>query len=118
MVGSVSTQIYGKPRFADVIREKLIDVKPDGSFRLDTRYFGFLDSNVMTNDRFCQLFEGPPRHPESRITGRERDLAASVQQVVEEVVVALSRHARQITNSRNLVLAGGVLASALLFAAL
>ncbi len=99
---------YGAPRYADTIRRQLIDIKPDGSFRLNTDYFGYLDTNVMTNERFCELFGGPPRKPESRITRREMDLAASIQKVTEEAVLALARHARQITGCRDLALAGGV----------
>jgi carbamoyltransferase len=99
---------YGRPRFVDVIRDKLIHVKPDGSFRLDLRYFGYLDGNVMTNERFHTLFGGPPRAPEARITAREMDLAASIQVVTEEIVSALARHARELTGMDNLVLAGGV----------
>jgi carbamoyltransferase len=99
---------YGRPRYADRIRERLIHQKPDGSYRLDMDYFGYLDSNSMLNDRFCALFDGPPRQPESRITRREMDLAASIQQVTEEVVLALARHAREATGLDHLCLAGGV----------
>ena len=99
---------YGEPRYADRIREHLIAVKPDGSYRLDMRYFGYLDSERMTNDRFHDLFQGEPRKPESRITRREMDLAASVQVVTEEVVLGLARHAHDVTGSENLCLAGGV----------
>ncbi len=99
---------YGKPRFVDKIRENLIHTKPDGSFRLNMEYFGFMDSNVMTNKRFDELFGGPPRSPESKISRREMDLAASVQVVTEDVVLGLARHAREITGMENLVLAGGV----------
>ncbi len=99
---------YGTPRFADAIREHLIAVKPDGSFRLDLDYFGFLDGDRMTNERFHALFEGPPRRPESRITRREMDVAASIQQVTEEVMLGLARHARELTGMRDLCLAGGV----------
>jgi carbamoyltransferase len=99
---------YGKPRFADRIREKLVHVRPDGSFHLSTGYFGFMDSNVMTNELFDELFEGPPRKAESRITRREMDLAASIQQVTEEMVLGLARHTREITGQENLTMAGGV----------
>ena len=99
---------YGRPVYADAIREHLIDVKDDGSFRLNTDYFGFLDGNVMTNETFDTLFGGPPRRPESRITRREMDLAASVQEVLEEVMLKLARNARALTGSQNLALAGGV----------
>ncbi|MCD9145099.1 carbamoyltransferase family protein [Streptomyces albireticuli] len=99
---------YGKPRYAGLIREKLIDVKPDGSFRLDMRYFEYLRGEVMTGRGFERLFGGPRRSPEGPLTEREFDLAASVQQVTEEVVVKLARAARERTGEKNLVLAGGV----------
>lgn len=99
---------YGKPRYAGLIREKLIDVKPDGSFRLDMRYFEYLRGEVMTGRGFERLFGGPRRSPEGPLTEREFDLAASVQQVTEEVVVKLARTARERTGESNLVLAGGV----------
>jgi carbamoyltransferase len=99
---------YGEPRYADLIRRELIDVREDGSFSLNMSYFGYLDGLVMTNDRFAALFGGPARKPESRITRREMDLAASIQQVTEEIVIRLARHAREITGKRNLCLAGGV----------
>ena len=99
---------YGRPRYADQIRSELIDVKPDGSYRLNLKYFGYLDGLVMTNDRFADLFGGPARTPESRISRREMDLAASIQKVTEDVVFQLARHTRQVTGEKNLVLAGGV----------
>jgi carbamoyltransferase len=99
---------YGRPRYADRIRERLIFVKPDGSYRLNMDYFSYLDSNSMVNERFCELFDGPPRQPESPITRREMDLAASIQEVTEEVVLGLARHARAVTGLENLCLAGGV----------
>ena len=99
---------YGTPRYAEVIREHLFHQHEDGSFRLATEYFGFLESDRMTNARFHQLFGGPPRKPESRITRREMDLAASIQKVTEEAVLCLARHAREVTGASNLCLAGGV----------
>jgi carbamoyltransferase len=99
---------YGKPLFANKIREHLIDVKDDGSFRLNTEYFGFLDRNVITSEAFDRLFGGPPRTPEARITRREMDLASSVQVVLEEVMLKLARHAKTLTGAKNLALAGGV----------
>jgi carbamoyltransferase len=99
---------YGQPVFADTIKEYLIDVKDDGSFRLNTEYFGFLDTNIMTNAAFHGLFGGEPRKPESRITRREMDLAASIQWVLEEVMLKLARFAKEVTGATNLVLAGGV----------
>jgi carbamoyltransferase len=100
---------YGKPRYADQIREHLIAVKPDGSFRLNLEYFEYTRSmRRLTNDAFHALFDGPPREPESRITRREMDLAASIQLVTEEVVSKLCHHLRDLTGKRNLCLAGGV----------
>ena len=98
---------YGEPRYADRIRN-LIHVKTDGSYRLDTSYFGFLEGERMTNERFHALFGGPPREPESPITRREMDLAASIQLVTEEVFLGLARHARELTGCTRLCLAGGV----------
>lgn len=99
---------YGEPIYEDLIRQKLIHVCEDGSYRLDTSYFGYLDSNEMVNDRFAELFGGPRRLAESRITRREMNLAASVQAVTDDIVLRCARHAGEVTGSRNLVLAGGV----------
>ena len=99
---------YGKPRYAALIRERLIDVKPDGSFRLKMDCFEFLRGQVMTGRAFEQLFDGPRRRPEGRVTEREFDLAASVQEVLEEVVLKLARTARSLTGESRLCLAGGV----------
>lgn len=99
---------YGTPRYADLIRERLIDLKPDGSFHLDMRYFAYLRGQVMTGRRFAELFDGPRRRPESPLTEREFDLAASVQQVTEEAVLRLARTAQQRTGETRLCLAGGV----------
>jgi carbamoyltransferase len=99
---------YGEPRYAGLIREKLIDVKPDGSFRLNMRYFEFLRGQVMTGRGFEKLFGGPRREPEGELTRREFDLAASVQLVTEEVVVKLARTARERTGESRLCMAGGV----------
>lgn len=99
---------YGEPKYADLILEKLIDVRPDGSYRLHTECFGFLDGMVMTNERFHAVFGGPPREPESLITRREMDIAASVQRVTELIVLRTAQHLQRETGERNLVLAGGV----------
>ncbi|MBN0049114.1 carbamoyltransferase [Streptomyces actuosus] len=99
---------YGRPRYASLIRERLIDLKPDGSFRLDMRYFAYLRGQVMTGRGFEKLFGGPRRTPESPLTEREFDLAASVQAVTEEVVLRLARTARERTGESRLCLAGGV----------
>ncbi len=99
---------YGEPRFADTIRRELMDLKADGSFRLNMAYFTYPVGLRMTGRRFADLFGGPPRAPEGPITQRELDLARSVQLVTEEVVLALARHVHRETGERNLCLAGGV----------
>ncbi|MCE2947086.1 MAG: carbamoyltransferase [Betaproteobacteria bacterium] len=99
---------YGQPRYAQRILDHLIDLKPDGSFRLDMQYFNYCTGLTMTNDRFHQLFDGPPRTPESLLTQREMDLAASIQAVTDEVMIRLSRSVAAETGHRNLCLAGGV----------
>ncbi len=99
---------YGEPKYADLILEHLIDVKPDGSFKLNMDYFDYCTGLTMTNDRFDQLMGGPPRGAEERLDQRHMDLAASVQAVTEEVVVRLGRSIAQETGQRNLCLAGGV----------
>jgi carbamoyltransferase len=99
---------YGVPRFADTIRKHLIDVKDDGSFRLNMDYFDYCTGLTMTNDKFSDLFGGPPRSPEAELTQREMDLAASVQVITEEIVIKLARGVARETGERNLCLAGGV----------
>lgn len=99
---------YGEPRYVDVILRELIDLKEDGSFRLNLRYFNYPVGLTMTNQRFNRLFGGPPRRPESRLTQREMDLACSIQHVTEEVMFRLARQVRRETGMKNLCLAGGV----------
>src|SRR6202453_3028900 len=99
---------YGEPAFADVIRRELIEVKSDGSFRLNLDYFYFLRGTTMTNGKFHALFGGPPRGPEEKIERRHMDVARSIQLVTEEIMLKLARHAREVTGSKNLCLAGGV----------
>jgi carbamoyltransferase len=99
---------YGEPRFAATIFENLIDLKPDGSFRLNLDYFDYCTGLTMTNARFDALFGGKPRDPESLLTQREMDLAASIQAVTEEVVLRLARGLARETGAKNLCLAGGV----------
>jgi len=99
---------YGEPKYAGRILEHLIDVKPDGSFRLNMEYFDYCTGLTMTNRRFDELFGGPPRRPEDRLTQREMDLAASIQAVTEEVVLKLAEGIRRETGETNLCLAGGV----------
>lgn len=99
---------YGKPKYAHVIREHLIDIKADGSFRLNLDYFDYCTGLTMTNHRFVKLFEGPVRRPEDELTQKHMDLAASIQEVTEEVMLKLCRAAAAETGMRNLCLAGGV----------
>jgi carbamoyltransferase len=99
---------YGTPRYAQTILTHLIDLKPDGSFRLDQRYFNYCTGLTMTNDRFDALFEGPPRTPEEPLTQRHMDLAASIQAVTEEAVLRIARALARETSEKNLCLAGGV----------
>jgi carbamoyltransferase len=99
---------YGRPRYRDVILEKLVDVKPDGSFWLNMDYFNYCQGLTMTNRRFDELFGGRPRHPESDLQQRHMDLAASIQAVTEEIVLRLGRDLHRRTGMKHLVLAGGV----------
>jgi carbamoyltransferase len=99
---------YGTPKYADLIREKLMDLRDDGSFRLDMSYFNYAQGLTMTGPKCDALFGGPPRAAESPITQREMDLAASVQKVTEEIVLRMARYAKELTGAKNLVLAGGV----------
>ena len=99
---------YGEPKYADLIREKLIDLKEDGSFRMDQSYFNYCQGLTMTSSKFDKLFGGPPRQPETPLTQREMDLAASVQVVTEEILLRMSRHVHAITGEKQLCLAGGV----------
>ena len=99
---------YGEPKYVDVILEKVIDLKPDGSMAMDMRYFNYCQGLTMTNGAFSELFGGPPRTPEMQITQREMDLAASIQKITEEAVVRMARTAKELTGARNLCLAGGV----------
>jgi carbamoyltransferase len=99
---------YGEPRYRDVILDKLLDLKSDGSFRLDLSYFDYCTGTTMTSGRFAELFGGPPRRPESPISQREMDLAASIQAVTEEIVLAMAGSLRERTGKSRLCLAGGV----------
>jgi carbamoyltransferase len=99
---------YGEPKYAKLIKDHLIDIKEDGSFHLDMSYFNYCTGLTMTNERFDALFGGPRRAPESPLTQREMDLAASVQAVAEEVVIKLARGIQRSTGLKNLCLAGGV----------
>ncbi len=99
---------YGMPRYAQTIRDNLIDVKDDGSYRLNMDYFDYCTGLTMTNAKFDALFGGPPRKAEQLLTQREMDLTASVQHVLEEVVIKMARAIAKETGARNLCLAGGV----------
>jgi carbamoyltransferase len=99
---------YGRPEYTDLILDKVIELKDDGSFRMNMEYFGYADGLTMTNDKFADLFGGPARTAESPITRREMDIARSIQDVTEKIVMGMARHAREITGKRFLCLAGGV----------
>lgn len=99
---------YGEPKYADLILDHLMDLREDGSFRMDMQYFNYCQGLTMTSQTFHDLFGGPPRQPESPLTQRDMDLARSVQDVIEEVMLRMARHVRQTTGEKNLCLAGGV----------
>jgi carbamoyltransferase len=99
---------YGEPKYAQQIYDNLLDLKEDGSYHLNLKYFNYMSGLSMTNDKFEQLFDGPRRKPESPLTQREMDLAASIQVVVEETMVRQARHLHKETGLENLCMAGGV----------
>ncbi|MGH7664474.1 MAG: carbamoyltransferase family protein [Gemmatimonadaceae bacterium] len=99
---------YGEPKYVDLILRELVDLREDGSFRLNQRYFDYLGGLTMTSPAFDTLFGGPPRTPESRLTQREMDLARSVQVVCEEIILRMARHVHRTTGLNRLCLAGGV----------
>ncbi len=99
---------YGRGTYTGLIKEHLIEIKDDGSFRLNMEYFGYLDELVMTSARFSELFGRPPREPESTVTPQDMDIARSIQEVTEEIVLKMARHARAKTGKDRLCLAGGV----------
>ncbi len=99
---------YGQPRYTDLIREHLIDIREDGSYRLNMAYFNYCQGLTMTSERFHRLFGGAPREPETPLTQREMDLAASIQKVTEEVMLHTCRHVHARTGIRRLCMAGGV----------
>ena len=99
---------YGQPEYTDLILSELIDLKEDGSFRLNMEYFNYGVGLTMTNKKFDKLFGGPPRKPESNVTQRDMDLARSIQDVTEEVMLRMARHIHKETKQKNLCLAGGV----------
>jgi carbamoyltransferase len=100
---------YGEPKYADLIRKELIDIKEDGSFKLNMKYFNYCTGLTMTNKRFDKLFGNQPRKPDlSNIEQRHMDIASSIQQVTEEVMLKMARHIKEKTKQKNLCLAGGV----------
>lgn len=99
---------YGEPKYVDAILSELIDLREDGSFKVNQQYFNYLSGLTMTNGAFDELFGGPPRIPETKITQREMDLARSIQAVCEEIVLRMARTVHKETGQRNLCLAGGV----------
>ena len=99
---------YGEPKFKDAILSNIVDLKEDGTFRLDQTYFDYCTGLRMTNDKFAQLFGGPARKPEELLTQKHMDLAASVQAVTEEIVLRLARSVKKETGAKNICLAGGV----------
>ena len=99
---------YGEPKYVDLILDKLVDLKEDGSLAMDMRYFNYCQGLTMTNHAFANLFGGPPRDSESLITQREMDMAASIQKVTEEIVLRMARTAKKLTGAKYICLAGGV----------
>ena len=99
---------YGKPIYVDLIKKNLIKIFDDGSYQLNMKYFNYCTGLTMTNSRFHNLFGGPPRNPETKITQKEMDLAASIQKIIEEVVIKLARNVASETQMKNLCLSGGV----------
>jgi carbamoyltransferase len=99
---------YGEPKYVDLILDNLIDLKEDGSFKLNMEYFNFVAGLTMTNEKFNKLFGGEPRKPESKLTQREMDLARSVQDVTEIAMIKMARHIKEVTGEKYLALAGGV----------
>lgn len=99
---------YGEPRYKKRILDELLDLKDDGSFRLNMKYFGYGNGLRMTNWQFEKLFGGPPRQPETSISRKDMDIAASIQAVTEEIMLTMARHVYKCTGQHNLCLAGGV----------
>ncbi|MBF0122974.1 MAG: carbamoyltransferase [Candidatus Omnitrophica bacterium] len=99
---------YGEPRYADLIRRELVDIKPDGSFRLNMEYFDYCVGLTMTSEKFHTLFGRAPRDPETLLTQFDMDVARSIQEVTEEIMLKTARHVRQVTGKKYLCLAGGV----------
>jgi len=99
---------YGQPKYVDLIKRELVDIKPDGSFKLNMRYFDYCAGLTMTNRHFHRLFGGPPRKPEAVISQKDMDVARSIQEVTEEIMLKIANHVHEATGCENLCLAGGV----------
>jgi len=99
---------YGEPKYCDLIKKELIDIKDDGSFRLKMKYFNYCAGLTMTNQKFHKLFGGPPRKPEAEIQQKDMDIARSIQEVTEEIMLKMADHVQKVTQLDNLCLAGGV----------
>ena len=99
---------YGTPKYVDLIKDNLLHIYDDGSFKLNIDFFDFCTGLKMTNKNFDNLFGGPPRKPESKITQKDMDIAASIQQVTEELVLKIAKQVSIETGQKNLCLAGGV----------
>ena len=99
---------YGEPKYRDLIEKHLIDIKEDGSFRMNMQYFNYCQGLTMTNRRFHDLFGQPPRQPESQLSEFYMDVAASIQKTTEKVMLKMAHHAHQLTGCDSLCLAGGV----------
>ncbi len=99
---------YGEPKYVQKIYDRLIDLRDDGSFKMNMEYFSYNTGLTMTNGKFDKLFDGPPRKPESKLTQREMDLARSVQDVTEEIMIRMARNIKKMTGEKYLCLAGGV----------
>lgn len=99
---------YGKPKYTDIILKELIELNDDGSIKINQKYFSYVEGSYMTNENFSNLFGGPARKPDSRITQREMDIAASIQKVTEKVIIYMAKYTKRLTGESNLCLAGGV----------
>ncbi|MFY9552838.1 MAG: carbamoyltransferase [Thermoanaerobaculia bacterium] len=99
---------YGEPKYVSMIKDRLLEIRPDGSLRLNQEYFGYADTLRMTNNLFDRLFGGPPREPETHLTQRDLDLARSIQDITEEVMLKMASYAHQVTGLKRLCMAGGV----------
>ena len=99
---------YGEPKYKKIIKDNLIDIKDDGSFKLNMAYFDYATGLKMTNNKFSKLFGIKPRQPETNLTQNEMDLASSIQAVTEEIFIKICKNIKRETNENNLCLAGGV----------